>query len=89
LNDELIVAAELGDEAKRFLESELGKKMLELASIEVITAQEMLERVDPTDAEAIRKLQYQAMFGRKFEEWLQELMTRGEQAISVYRQQNS
>ena len=87
-NDELIAAAELGEEARNFLESDLGKCLLGMAQQEVALAQEALERVDPADTEAVRKLQNQAMLGRQFEQWLLELLDKGESALEVFKQQN-
>ena len=85
-NDELIADAEIGDEAKRFLESDLGRVLIGMADQELTLAQEALERVDPTDAEAIRKWQNEARLWRTFEQWLKELMDRGEAAMSVFKQ---
>jgi hypothetical protein len=85
LNDELIAAAELGDEAKRFMESDLGKCLIGMAQQEVALAQEALERVNPTDTDKIRGLQTQAKLGRYFEQWLLELLDKGENALEVYK----
>jgi len=85
MDDELIAAAELGDEAKRFLESDLGKCLLGMAQQEVALAQEKLERVSPTDVEAIRALQNQAQLGRQFEAWLLELLDKGNNALEVFK----
>lgn len=87
MNDELIAVAELGDEAKRFLESDLGKCLLGMAQQEVMLAQEKLEIVSPTDVEAIRVLQNQAQLGRQFEQWLLELLDKGESALAVFKQE--
>ena len=88
MNEELIAAAELGEEARNFLDSDLGKCLLGMAQQEVALAQEALERVDPADTEAVRKLQNQAMLGRQFEQWLLELLDKGESALQVFKQQN-
>jgi DNA segregation ATPase FtsK/SpoIIIE-like protein len=86
--DELIAEAEIGEQAREFLESELGKTLLGMAQQEVLLAQEALEVVDPTQTEKIRALQNQAKIGRNFEDWLKELITKGENALNVWRQQN-
>ena len=88
MNDELIAEAELGEEARRFLESDLGKCLLGMAQQEIALAQEALERVDPSKTEEVRKLQNQAQLGRQFEKWLAELVDRGDAAIKVFKQQN-
>ncbi len=87
MNDDLIADAELGDEAARFLESDLGKCLLGMAQQEVMAAHEGLEKVSPVDIEAIRALQNKALLGRQFEQWLKELVSNGEQAIALFKQQ--
>ena len=85
--DELIAAAEIGDEAKRFIESDLGKCMLGMAQQEVLAAQEALEKVDPQNTAEIVRLQNQARLGRFFREWMLELLDRGESALHIFKQQ--
>lgn len=85
--DELIAEAEIGEQAKAFLESDLGKVLLGMAQQEVQMAQEGLETVDPMNLIAIRELQNKAWLGRRFEEWLGYLITRGEQAKTIFKQQ--
>lgn len=83
--DELVAAAELGEEARLFLESDLGKCLLGIASQQVIAAQLDLETVEPTEIEKIRKLQNQARLGRQFEQWLRELLHDGENAMQIFK----
>lgn len=85
--DELISQAELGEEAKKFLESDLGKVMLGLAEQEAELAREELETVNPTDVAAVTKLQNQAKVARWFSQWLKELLADGEAALSAFKQQ--
>ena len=87
VNDELIAAAELGEEARNFLASDLGRLVLGLAQQEVELAKEKLLETEPTDSDAIRKLQFQAEFGRKFEEWLTGIVQDGEQSMIAFKQQ--
>jgi hypothetical protein len=89
VNDELVAAAELGDEAKRFLESDLGRCILGMAEQEVQLAQAALAEVDPTDTEGIRKLQNHAKLYRQFNDWLKELLDKGEAALQAFIQQRS
>ena len=86
-HDALIAEAELGEEARKFMESDLGKVLLGLARQETGLAQIALETVAPTDIYKITTLQNQAWLGRKFEEWLFELVDKGESAMNVFRQQ--
>lgn len=84
---QLIAQAELGEATRKFLESELGKCLIGMAAQEVEAAQEALETVDPSDTIAINRLQLQAKMGRNFKAWLVELVTEGDNAISVFQQQ--
>lgn len=84
-HDVLIAQAELGEEARRFLESDLCKCMLGMAEQQVMAAQEELSDVDPSNTEKIRTLQNQVKLGRQFEEWLNELVSEGDNAIAVFR----
>ncbi len=86
MNEELIAAAELGEEARNFLASDLGKCILGMAQQEVALAQVAMETVNPTDAVAIVALQNQAKLARWFEQWLLELLDKGESALEVFKQ---
>ena len=87
MNDELIAEAELGEEARKFLAGDLGKWMIGCAEQEVQAAMEALETADPDNAKVIRDLQNKAWRGRRFSEWLAELVSRGEGAIAAFKQQ--
>ena len=84
-DDELIAEALIGDEAKRFLESDIGKCVLGIAEQESDLARIGLETVDPTDTKAIGRLQNQAALGRMFRGWLIELFNKGEEALGAYQ----
>ena len=86
-DDVLIAEAELGEESRKFMESDLGKVLLGLARQETGLAQIALETVDPNEKSKIVQLQNQAWLGRKFEEWLLDLVDKGESAMNVFRQQ--
>jgi hypothetical protein len=85
---ELIAQAEIGEEGRKFLESDLGKTLLGLADQERQLALEDLAKVTPTDSVKIAELQLQAKFGEKFREWLFDLISDGDNAISVFKQQS-
>lgn len=89
MTDDLIEAAEMGEVVREFIQSPLGLKMIDLAIAGVIAAQEELESVDPENTIAIRKLQNDAKLGRMFEGWLKELVSRGDNALQVFKQQES
>lgn len=89
MSDVLIAEAELGEEARRFMESDLYRCMVGMAEQEVLAAHELLETHDPSDVEGIRKLQNQAARGRSFKGWLVELVDKGNTALEVFKQQTS
>lgn len=82
---ELIAEAVIGDEARQFLESELGRTVLGIADQEIENARLAMELVDPHDAKAMMKLQNEIALGRRFKGWLIELINKGENALEVYR----
>ncbi len=84
---DLINEAIIGDEARKFVGSELGKAMLDRADSALKAAQESLETVDPEDPKAVRALQNKAQLARNFGEWLSELIDSGDNAMIAYKQQ--
>ena len=87
MSDDLIAEAEIGNEARKFVESDLGKTLLGMAEQDLKLAQEGLETVDLSDTAKARKLQDDAKHARNFNNWLVELITRGEAAMNVWKQQ--
>lgn len=89
MSDELIAEALIGEEAKKFRESDLGRTVLGMAEQELKEAQLALENVNPTDERAITALQNKAWRARQFGQWLDELITNGENALGLWRQNNN
>lgn len=87
MNDELIDAAELGEEARQFVMSPLGKALLDLAAQEVWIAQDEFLRANPKDSDKILELQNRAWRGLKFKEWMEEIIDKGDSAIAVFKDQ--
>ena len=83
--DQLGAEAEIGEAARAFMESELGRTLLGIAEQEAEAARLQLETVDPDDKKAILKLQNQAALGRMFKQWLNELYEKGNTALEIYR----
>ena len=86
--DVLIAEAELGEEAKKFLESDLGKAVMGFAAQEVELARINLGKVDPDDKKLIVTLQNEIKLGERFKEYIMELFQNGEQAKEIYKQQS-
>lgn len=73
----------IGDEADRFLRSDLGKTLIGLARQEAQDAMLELKKADPKDSEAIRSLQSRIWRAESFEEWLTSLAHSGEIALKT------
>ena len=84
----MIAEAELGEEAKNFLEGNLGKFLRGVAVQEIRLAQENLGDVDPENTIAIKQFQNNAFRWKQFIELLEGLVAKGDQAILIYRQQS-
>ena len=87
MNEELIAAAELGEQAKKFLESDLGQCLIGISKQEIELAREKLDSVDPEDAKKIRDIQNDIKVAKYFEQWLVELLSKGENALQIFIQQ--
>ena len=83
----LIAEAELGEEARKFLDSQLGKCVLGIAEQQVMLAEKALGKTDPDDKKKIVALQQRIELYEKFPTWLAELLHDGENAISIYKQE--
>ena len=86
--NQLIDDAELGEVARVFVQSDLGKAMIGLAAQEVWIAQDALGKVDPENPKEIRQLQNQVWLGEHFKQWLEEIIDKGDSALAVYKDQN-
>jgi len=67
----------LGRECSRFLESKVGRFLLDMAIQEEDAARTALVEVDPTDADAIRELQFKARVPNLVFSWLNEAIRVG------------
>lgn len=83
----LIAEAEIGESARVFLAGDLGRMLVGMAQQEIDGALAGLADVEPTDTKTIRDLQNKIWLGRHFGQWLGELVSKGNNAISIYKQQ--
>lgn len=81
--DELKRVQALGEEAERFIESRLGRHMIERAEEEIANAVEVLKTVDPENIKEIRALQNKIKVGEDFQYWLAEAVQAGLNAIEA------
>lgn len=83
---ELVAIAEIGQEARDFMQSDLYKTIIGLADQETDARLESLASVDPTNVKEIAKLQMQVKFATLFKEWLADLVTDADNALEIWRQ---
>lgn len=84
---DLIDVTLLGEEAKKFIASDLGQTLLARARQDTLSALEELGQVDPSDTKAITALQNRAALGRMFPEWLQEIISIGEDSLTIWKKE--
>lgn len=83
MNDQLTAEALIGDDAAKFLESELGKVMLGMAHQDLEQAVIALDEVDVSDTKKVGQLQLEIRLARRFESYLTELIQRGKEALDA------
>jgi hypothetical protein len=79
----------LGDELRRFLESDLGRTLRGMATQDRNEAAFKMLEVKPDDVKTIQELQFQARCAENFTNYLAELFNRSalaEQQLKDYRQ---
>jgi hypothetical protein len=84
--DELCAHTELGEEARTFVKGQLGEILIGMARQEAAAAKEELAVVCPRDEKKITDLQTQVWRGEKFEQWLAELIQKGNEALQEFKQ---
>lgn len=82
---ELLATMDVGDQAEKFIASELGQIMLDLAKQEADSALDELKQISPWNEKAIRDLQGRVWRAEAFKGWLQDLVVRGREAYSEFR----
>ena len=84
--EQMSAEAEIGEEARKFLESDLGKCLCGMAKQEVDAAVLEFDQIDPGDIKKIRELQLRVKFGLSFQNWLVELFEKGNEAMQAFQQ---
>jgi hypothetical protein len=79
---ELLAEAVLSEDARDFLASDLGQMLVGQAKQDEEACARALLDVDPSDAAAIRTLQFQAHVARSVVRYIGEVISRGQQAMS-------
>lgn len=86
--DALIAEAELGEEARNFVKSQLGILMIESCKQDRAIALEKLAATDPFDDKAIRAASNAVKVAEMFEAKLVEIIMNGNNALEIWQQQN-
>ena len=76
----------LGEDAKGFLASDLGRTLVGFAQQEYVSALLALETVNPRACRRIQTLQNQAKVSRQFCSWLRDLISQGQQAEDALKE---
>ena len=79
----MVAEALIGDDAEAFFRSDLGKTIIGLAKQEADLAYAALKTTNPTDQDKIRELQNAIWRSERFEQWLGELISNGEQSLKI------
>ena len=87
-DEELIDVANLGEETRRFIESDVGKSMCARAEQYVLDSLAGLAQADPDKPNEIIRLQERIRLARLFPSWFDEIMNLGEQARMQWTQRN-
>ena len=83
MNEELVAEALIGDEAKKFLESDLGKTLIGMSEQDKELAVLQFSDADITDPKKMRKIQDDIRFALEFRGRIIDLFNRGEEALRV------
>mgnify|MGYP001615720246 FL=1 len=86
--DDLKAVAELGEDAKVFLESDLGKSLLAAAEADALEAMEHLGATAPDDTKEIVRWQIELKAARKVREKIEQFIGLGDEALSQWSMKN-
>ena len=84
-SEALIAESLIGDEAEKFVKSELGQTILGMAGQEIEALHLEFETVCPSDYVKIGEMQEKIRKHRQFNSWLVELIEKGHQALEVWK----
>ena len=87
MKDEQIRDVELGEEARNFLDSHLGKEIMDRATKRYEDNLILLSKADPNDPKAIMKIQNQIQLFEQFDGWLREIVDTGNAELAAFTQE--
>ena len=80
MNQTALAEYDLGEQCKKFLETDVGLYLKGVAEQDVRVCADALLMVDPTDVETIRKIQFKAHTAQNFLTWLDDAISNGRTA---------
>jgi len=86
---DLTTAIDFGFEVEAFLQSRLGKHLIQRAETEIDDNVEALKKADPEDAKAIRTLQNAIYRAEAIQYWMAEAIQAGEMAQQQFIDQST
>ena len=87
-DDDLADVAHLGEEARKFIEGDVGKSIFARAEQYALDALSALAKADPKEPLGIIRLQERIELARSFPTWFDEIVNIGEQARVAWTQRN-
>lgn len=87
--EELVAESLLGEDAEKFVKSELGEVIIGMAKQEIEALHLELESVYPADFPKIDEIQKKIKNHRQFEAFLQELITKGRSALEIFQHEQT
>lgn len=88
MSDELKAEVLIGDDAEKFVESELGRIVLGMAEQDLRNAMLDFAEADITNQGQVAKIQQEVKVAIRFDRYLRELIEKGREALTAWRQQN-
>ena len=82
---ELIRLIDMGIQVEAFINSDLGRYLLDRSNAEQKAALEQLGEVDPDDPNAIRRLQFNLQVAAGIQNWLADLVVEARNAEEALR----
>jgi len=82
---ELIRLIDMGIQVEAFINSDLGRYLLDRSNVEQNAALEQLGEVDPDDPKAIRRLQFNLQVAAGIQNWLADLVLEARNAEEALR----
>ena len=76
----LLKAVDLGFQAEAFLQSDIGRYLVQRAEAQIEEAVELLKEADPEDPKTIRALQNTIAVAESVQYWLADVIQQGENA---------